>query len=61
MTLKNAAQLCNMKAQALSGSSIWAFIRLRSKLRLNTYCPISKAPPISQYSTVGFHLMKFSS
>ena len=46
--------------QAWSGSCTWPPIRLLIKFLRSTSWPTTSAAPISQYSTVGFHLIKFS-
>ena len=47
--------------QAWSGSCTWPPIRLLIKFLRSKSWPTKSAAPISQYSTVGFHLIKFSS
>ena len=60
MTAKNAAQLQFRVRHALSGNCSCAPMTERNRFLRNTSWPISRAPPMSQYSTVGFHLMKVS-
>ena len=61
MTAKKPAQLHSRRDQAASGSCNWAPMMERIRLRLNTSWPADRTSANSQYSTVGFHLMKVSS
>ena len=58
---KKPLQAHSKRSHTSSGNANWAPIKLCKKFRFSTRCPKAKAPPISQYSTVGFHLMKVSS
>ena len=60
MMAKKTIQLQLVTRHAGSGSSSCEPIRVLSRFLRNTSCPAIKVPAMSQYSTVGFHLMKVS-
>ncbi len=60
ITVKNPTQLKFTVRQMESGRAICELINDLMPFFLSTSWPNSKVPPMTQYSTVGFHLMKFS-